>query len=319
MSRDIVRQQEEFGKDIGLVHEAVVTGRKIGAGKEFWSKLAHDEELFRQVVLQVRPPQLAGDWLEDILTKERKAHKDFFGQEFDLAGFQVVLEKYGTEAISRWQKLGLNPQYLPTVAMGQDTDFLGWKVKPEDWYCRQVATGKIFRRQPDGQLALDREAFKLEGITVLIDSRLKPQYQNGKQMFQRDNLLGPIIKQLREEGKIAKYMCGSQSSRFGVSADEWENHIKLALAEFLGVEVSQVRLERAIEASVIPQLYPHMPRKGDGETNTWVWYEEYFEGSSLRLHGGKSDYGGLSSVHYSYWAGDRWPHRAFRPLVVLGP
>ena len=41
---------ESFGKDNGLIHEAVVTGRKVGAGQNFWAKLAHDEELFEKVV-----------------------------------------------------------------------------------------------------------------------------------------------------------------------------------------------------------------------------------------------------------------------------
>jgi len=41
---------EDFGKDHGLIHEAVVTGRKVGAGNGFWSGLAHDEDFFREVV-----------------------------------------------------------------------------------------------------------------------------------------------------------------------------------------------------------------------------------------------------------------------------
>jgi hypothetical protein len=40
----------EFGKELGLVHEAVVTGRKVGVGGEFWSILAHDREKFRLLV-----------------------------------------------------------------------------------------------------------------------------------------------------------------------------------------------------------------------------------------------------------------------------
>jgi len=43
----------EFGRDHGLVHEAVVTGRKVGAGQEFWGQLAHNEELFRRLVEMV--------------------------------------------------------------------------------------------------------------------------------------------------------------------------------------------------------------------------------------------------------------------------
>src|SRR3989344_310817 len=48
----------EFGRDHGLVHEAVITGRKVGAGQEFWSRLAHDEELFRKAVELVVGPYI---------------------------------------------------------------------------------------------------------------------------------------------------------------------------------------------------------------------------------------------------------------------
>ena len=40
----------DFGKDNSLINEAVVTGRKVGAGQGFWSKLAQDEKFFQQVV-----------------------------------------------------------------------------------------------------------------------------------------------------------------------------------------------------------------------------------------------------------------------------
>lgn len=39
-----------FGKEVGLLHEVIVTGRKVGADRTFWSILAHDEEMFRKVV-----------------------------------------------------------------------------------------------------------------------------------------------------------------------------------------------------------------------------------------------------------------------------
>jgi len=41
---------EVFGKDLGVVHEAVVTGRKIGADQRFWSAIAHNQELFKQII-----------------------------------------------------------------------------------------------------------------------------------------------------------------------------------------------------------------------------------------------------------------------------
>lgn len=47
-------RHEEFGKDFGLMHEVVVTGRKAGADKEFWSVLAHNEDLFGFIVRSVK-------------------------------------------------------------------------------------------------------------------------------------------------------------------------------------------------------------------------------------------------------------------------
>lgn len=257
------------------------------------------------------------DWLEAILAKERQCHRKFFGQEFDLTNLRVILEEYGPRAISYWRTLGLEPHFLPPVAMVQDANFPGWKKKPENWYYEQVADRGIFRWKLDGQLVVDPEAFKLEGITVLVDTRLKPHYRKGKQIFRNDNLLGPILEKLRQEGRIDRYEHGPQSSRFGVSAAEWEGQIKFALAEDLGCEISQVRLERTIEANVIPQLYPHMPRQKDGKANTWVWYEEYFKNTFYRLRGGCSEARGLSFVYY-HWAEGHWTDGAFRPLIVLG-
>ena len=54
MDSVMVRPEEtdaaEFGKDQGLIHEVIVTGRKVGAGTAFYSALAHSEELFARTV-----------------------------------------------------------------------------------------------------------------------------------------------------------------------------------------------------------------------------------------------------------------------------
>ena len=39
-----------FGKEVGLVHKAIVAGRKVGAGRDFWIKLADQEEFFIKVM-----------------------------------------------------------------------------------------------------------------------------------------------------------------------------------------------------------------------------------------------------------------------------
>ncbi len=72
MSQDMVRQEvEEFGKDHGLIHEMIVTGRKVGAGRAFYASLTHSEELFRRVVAMVEqdPLQAAQHALLDAVAK----------------------------------------------------------------------------------------------------------------------------------------------------------------------------------------------------------------------------------------------------------
>lgn len=253
-------------------------------------------------------------WLGQILANEQAYHVAFFGQEFDLTNFVNTLKKYDESKVLFWQKLGLEPHFLPGVSLGQNDNYPGWKIKPETRFYKAVAVGKILRQIGSKLAPIDE--VKLEGITVLIDTRLKPVYKGGKQMWANDEVLGSIIEWFRKNGKIAKYEHGPQSSRFGVSADEWEKEIKLAWAEKIDLDLNQVRLERAIEANVIPQIYSYMPRRDDGKTNTWIWYEEYFGARGLRLNGGNSVIGGLADVRYHAAVG-HWDDRSFRPLAVL--
>jgi len=52
-----------FGQDFGLIHEAIITGKKLGIGRNFWSALAHDPELFSLLadfVVKVKDQREAG-------------------------------------------------------------------------------------------------------------------------------------------------------------------------------------------------------------------------------------------------------------------
>lgn len=270
--------------------------------------------LIENKALVPKQPVNRVNWFTKILNAERQSHRDFFGREFNLAEFEKTLQKYGRKQIKAWQRLGLEPHFLPKISMMSGDDYPGWKVKPEEWFYKKQVKGKLFL---DSGGCLEKVlTVELKGITILIDTRLKPAYQDGKQMWEGDNLFGLLIANLRKEQKIAKYEYGPQSSRFGVSANEWQEYVRPALASKLGLEPQQLRLEYAVEANVIPQLYPHMPRKDDGKTNTWVWYEEYFEGRGDRLIGGISDDGGLADVGWDD-AGNHWSNGSFRPLAVL--
>ncbi len=311
MTKKIVTD-EQYGQVSRKAHELVL--RVNNGSVDFQIAIDGLQHLIESREIILAQNKNHENWLSDILSRERASHLAFFGQEFDLSDFQATLEKYGRQQIARWQKLGLEPHYLPKATMAKDSVFPGWRVKPADWYYNQIANGNILREQ-NRALVADR-LVALEGITVLLDTRLKPNYDNGRQMYQDDDFLGSIIANLRKQGKILKYEYGPQSSRFGVSADEWENHIKPVLASKLNLNPNQLRLERTIEANVIPQLYTHMPRKDDGNTNTWVWYEEYFEDRAGRLYGGNSDDGGLAFVDYDY-ADHHWDDWSVRSLAVL--
>jgi len=254
------------------------------------------------------------DWLQEILNYERKYHFDFFGEDYDLSEFEKTLKKYGKKKINKWKKFGLEPHFPPGVVMTEDVNYPGWKTKPEACYYKLAAEGKILRNV-NGKLVVDRQPFKLGNTTVLIDVRLKPHCECGSQVYENDNLLGPVIKQLREDEMITEHKYGPQSSRFGVSVDKnkW-NQIRLLLSERIGL--NQIRQERIIEANIIPQLYPYMPRKDDGNTNTFVWCEEFFEDDNYRFVFGCSTYGGLACVSYR-GSCDNPPYVSFRPLIVL--
>jgi hypothetical protein len=253
-------------------------------------------------------------WISEAIKREEEAHLNFFGRKFSLSSFKEKLKKYDINQIKEWQNIGLEPHFLPRTLMMADNNYPGWKVKPEQWFYNQVIDGKLFRNIKGGLKRI--LTIGLDGDTVLIDTRLKPEYNDGKQMWNNDNLLGQIITSLRSSGDIDKYEHVPQSSRFGVSSNEWEKSIKPAVAIKLGLNIEQIRLETTVERNAIPQIYSHMPRKGDGLTSTWVWVEEYFEGSGHRLLGGYSGKDGLMYV-FRYGVGHHWRNGSFRPLVVV--
>lgn len=248
---------------------------------------------------------------EVILTKEREAHYNFFGQEFNLIKFQEVLRKNGSDAIDQWEKLGFEPHFLPEVVISQNVSFPGLRVRPKDKYYEWANKGMIFRRQQDGSLVSDKKVFKLDGIAVLIDVRPKPQQKDIEQMFLEDNSLALFIAGLRKKGKIdGEYDYHHQRESFGVLFDEWERYVNPVLSELLGGGVSNIRFERIVEAIIIPQLYPDIPRRYDG--NIWCWCEEYLKDDFARFF---IDNSGVDVVYNP--PNIRWSPQTARPLIVL--
>ncbi|MHB8169279.1 MAG: hypothetical protein ACYDET_06480 [Thermoleophilia bacterium] len=256
------------------------------------------------------------DWIERIVEAEGKYLEAFFGKAIDIVPLQKTLQYYGEERIANWKRLDLEVHFLPQISLYQEVNFPGWKIKPEDWFWEKLKGGKLYLRSREGELEVAKAA-NLSGIVALIDIRQKPPYRGGQQMFLNDDsLLGSVLSKLRKQGKIATHK-GPLSSRFSVSADEWETHIRPTYAAKMGFDSSRVRLEKVIEVNTIPQIYQDLPRANDGQTDTWIWCEEHTE-DLCRLSAASVDRGGLKAVYDNYSV-HNWDHRAVRPLIVLTP
>lgn len=253
---------------------------------------------------------LGPDWLVNILDAERKAHKDFFGQEFDLSSFAEKLKEIGLEKIKWWKRNLFEVHYLPLFVFQQGAELPGLDVAIPDNYYNYLTQGNVFC-DVNGKLVKIKDARLEDGITVLIDTRLKPAYDGGKQMWKKDGLVGGVVKKFRKDGKIGDY--NPQNSRFNVLADEIS---EISKAVAIALKVDTCRLETTTERIIIPQLFRHMSRRDDGKTNTSVWCDEYFDSRRHRFDGGDSGSGGLAYVSASD-ASSRWSRRSFRFLAVL--
>lgn len=194
--------------------------------------------------------------------------------------------------------------FLPKIELKQNSDISEWTVRPQDWYWQKIKEGKVAK-----------DAATLEGIWVIIDGSQKPQYKDGKQMYENDPF-ALVLSQLRKEGKIqVPDWCRNipVNSRFGISNDELQAHVNPAIANLLGVQPEQVRLPKAIEFNVLGNFaHPEW-----GKTNTWEWFADKF-GGGRRLIGGDSDRSGLAAVN-DRASVYRDGSIGFRPLIAFPP
>lgn len=162
---------------------------------------------------------------------------------------------------------------------------------------------------------ISEDATKLEDVLIAIDSTQKPDYNNGRQLYQNDPF-APLLERLRKERKIQVprgLIHIPKTSRFGISPDELTEHALPAISEMLEVDSNQVRLPKEIEVNVIGnRSHPEW-----GQTNTMEWVQDKFE-DGRRLIGGGSGSGGLACVVCD-WHVNRLDFFGFRPLVVLSP
>ena len=259
------------------------------------------------------------EYIDCVIAREQESLDRFFGTSIDVGEFKKTLSEYSREQFLVWEQLGLVPHYLPSMRCDKDANIPGWKTRPNDFFWDEAESDQILTTI-QGRLLPDITCYSLNATTVLVDGRGKPDsdppIMGGQQMFEKDNLLGPLLDQLRRDGRLAAYRYGDQSSRFGVCRREWEEIVKPALSQQLGITIEQLRLERAIEANMIPQIYDDLPRVHDGSTDTAVLYEEYVDDSERCLVGGAAREGGLSHVQAIH-KNSAWRTFAIRPIIKL--
>ena len=147
-----------FGKDLGLVHEAVVTGRKVGAGCTFWAALAHDEDLFRRIVREVNSrdsyevqvdysqtlEEMIGggnyDWVNPDIIEEHFPLQKQGTQEVEIHLFHFGRTMSNEAAEKEMEAKGFRPATLPELlALGRD------HPDPQKQF-PIVALGSVWRR-----------------------------------------------------------------------------------------------------------------------------------------------------------------------------
>lgn len=225
---------------------------------------------------------------EKLVAAQQQAIAGFFGAEMPAPSdrlFEVA------EKIRKENFFTAEPFYLPRRPLNANSQYLGLKVPPSDWFLRQIRNRHI----AEG-------ANVLPGQWVILDVSKRPNYKGGKQMYPDSKGLGEILADLRDQGKIqVPDYCKQvpRNSRFAVSADEIDGE-----SGFVAKAVASVLSLQSDEQVTTPpyavfNYIGNLAHPEFGRVNTLEWFADNF-GRGDRLGGGNSDDGGLSYV-------DSWP------------
>lgn len=255
------------------------------------------------------------NWLDKLVKTEINAWQTSYGWKVDADRFAETLKILGKDRL----EILMSPDYdmetgmMPDKVLTEDMDIPRW-TKPRSWVWEQYKAGN-FKTMINGELVKLTEV-KLCGRPVLFDRRCKPNYDDGRQRWDNDRLLEYIIGKLQQEGQLPIFDWCERGSRFGLNKLDW---LKVAsqLDKELQLPLGTFRLERWEEWSLLSQYKRGLPRFQDSQTNTWVWFDQYFKDESNSLDGGGSGHGGFASVYYGP-SDEGWFSRSARLLGDLG-
>lgn len=199
----------------------------------------------------------------------------------------------------------LELHYLPEFEITKDTKF------PKDF---SEFSPKMFEWLKKGRIR--PESLKIEESYVLIDSRSSPEYDEGtRELYENDETLEKLIKELRENEEIEQYEKGLVQSRNNASHQEIKKKILPQYSKELNLEESKVRLPKYSELYLIGNLYHRQWREAD----IHEWTDDKY--NSHLVHSRP----GLSGALYTCVHSDaNWDNldshaenRVFRPVVDL--
>jgi len=257
-----------------------------------------------------------------LIQEEEERLEKFFGKHFDVP---PIPEGITQEHLDYWQENGFKLQYWPNIRMEEDAKYPGWVHKPGkrnnpkeqglEFYDELDKIKNLPENVSNPNLQ-NLEPDELPGAWMLVDSRKKPDWDNGNQSYatneQSDSLVQGVLKQLLTD-KVDQVLnqeaaeCLRNKIHPSVFSNPkfWEA-FKQAL-KLDGIPNATVRLPRIIEANVMGQGSDY------NGTKTYEWHEEFYE-SGGRLISGYSDYGGASYVN---WNDNPNDNIGFRPLVIF--
>lgn len=229
---------------------------------------------------------------ESQLREGAKICNDFFGEETMSERAVQDAEKVVGELINKgWTNIVAI--VAPNRDFSQNASYAGWKTRPNNWFYDQVRAGRI-----------PGESTRIGGGIAIFDTTPKPDYTDGTQMYDDPESYQALLSDLRRNGAIG--ITGwtrhiPETSRLGISADEYENVVFPALVEQIGVEgmVAERRLSIRLPKTIELNVYGNQFARYIGDTTGWEWNHDRF-GRVFRLIGGVSDHGGLSHVSYAW-------------------